>query len=389
MTSRERMLAAISCQPVYYTPCSFMIFYNLMTRCATYEEFLARQVEMGLDPFAHAGYLKPAMHPAVTEKLWREVEGGETIICRRLDTPKGPLTQRVAQMNGWPEEDNFWIYHDWVVPRSREVLVKPEQDLEKLPYLLGLFRDEDIQTLRESAKASNALAERFGLLRAGGWGSSYSEALGDDGVMGVDAMSWLSGYVDVMELSLTEPEIIKEYARIIHEWNMRAIGIYLDVADPDIIIRRAWYETTEFWTPGAYREIILPFLKREVETVHQAGKKFGYIITSAFQPLLDDILAGGIDVLIGLDPEEGKGTDLAEVKGIFREHNRAIWGGVSGAITVEQDTEEATEAAVIRALTTLGAGGGFILSPVDNVRDDTPNAWKNTEKFIEVWKQHR
>jgi hypothetical protein len=105
--------------------------------------------------------------------------------------------------------------------------------------------------------------------------------------------------------------------------------------------------------------------------------------------LLDDILASGIDVLIGLDPEEGKGTDLAAVKAKFREHKRAIWGGVSGAITVEQDTEEATEAAVIRALTTLGAGGGFILSPVDNVRDDTPNAWRNTEKFIEVWKRER
>jgi hypothetical protein len=34
-------------------------------------------------------------------------------------------------------------------------------------------------------------------------------------------------------------------------------------------------------------------------------------------------------------------------------------------------------------------GGGFILSPVDNVRDDTPNAWKNTHKFIETWKKYR
>lgn len=389
MTSRERMLAAISCEPVDYIPCSFMLFFNMMARSADHAEFLERQVVMGLDPFSHAGYLKPAMHPDVTEKVWTEQEGGETIICRRLDTPKGALTQRVAQMNGWPTQDNFWIYHDWVVPRTREALVKPEQDLEKLPYLLGPFRDEDIGNLRQTAVKNNALADRFGLLRAGGWGSSYSEALGDDGVMGADAMSWLSGYVDVMELSLTAPDVIKEYARIIHEWNMRAIQIYLDVADPDIIIRRAWYETTEFWTPGAYREIILPFLKREVEVVHQAGKKFGYIITSAFGPLLDDILSSGIDVLIGLDPEEGKGTDLAEVKAKFREHKRAIWGGVSGALTVEQGTEEATEAAVIRALTILGDGGGFILSPVDNVRDDTPNAWRNTEKFIEVWKRER
>ena len=44
---------------------------------------------------------------------------------------------------------------------------------------------------------------------------------------------------------------------------------------------------------------------------------------------------------------------------------------------------------MLEALRILGAGGGFILSPVDNVREDTPNAWKNTHKFIETWKKHR
>jgi uroporphyrinogen decarboxylase len=77
------------------------------------------------------------------------------------------------------------------------------------------------------------------------------------------------------------------------------------------------------------------------------------------------------------------------VKEKFKAKNRCIWGGVSGPLTVEQGTEEDTEEAVIQAMQTLGKGGGFILSPVDNVRDDTPNAWKNTYKFLETWKKHR
>jgi hypothetical protein len=56
---------------------------------------------------------------------------------------------------------------------------------------------------------------------------------------------------------------------------------------------------------------------------------------------------------------------------------------------VEQGTEQETAEAVIQALQTLGKGGGFILSPVDNVRENTPNAWKNTYKFIKIWKDHR
>jgi hypothetical protein len=207
--------------------------------------------------------------------------------------------------------------------------------------------------------------------------------------MGCDAMAWLSGYEKVMELSLTQPDLIREYAAIIHEWNMKQIQIYLEVTDSDLIIRRGWYETTEFWTPRAYRTIIAPTLKKEAELVHQAGKKYGYIITSAFMPILDDILDAGVDVLIGLDPKEGKGTDLQKVKDKFSVKNKCIWGGVSGPLTVEQGTEQETEEAVIQALQILGKGGGFILSPVDNVRDNTPNAWKNTHKFIQAWKEHR
>jgi len=101
------------------------------------------------------------------------------------------------------------------------------------------------------------------------------------------------------------------------------------------------------------------------------------------------MLDAGIDVLIGLDPEEGKGTDPARVKKKFTQRSRAIWGGTSGAVTVETGTKEETETAVMEALRTLGAGGGFILSPVDNVREDTQKAWENTRVFIDTWKRCR
>jgi len=389
MNSRERMLASIRHEKTDYIPCSFMIFFNLRQRCRNEEEFVEKQLDMGLDAFTHAGYLKPSLHPAAVERVRVDRKGGETVFFRQIDTPKGPLTQRVVQNGGWPTEDNFWIFNDWVVPRARENLVKPEEDLEKLPYIFGPFRDEDIRNLRASAEVSRQLARRNGILQMGGWGSYNSLTRSDDGVMGADAMAWLSGYVDVMVLSLTRPDLIEEYMRVIHEWNLKQIGVYLDVTDADIIVRRAWYETTEFWTPAAYRRIIFPTLRKEVELVHQAGRLFGLIVTSAFLPILSDILASGVDVLIGLDPEEGKGTDLGCVKRDFEAYERAIWGGVSGAVTVEGGSEAQTEQAVIRALTVLGKGGGFILSPVDNVREDTPNAWTNTRKFIEVWKRHR
>ncbi len=396
MNSRERFLSAIENNPIDYVPCSFMLFFNLYNTCKSEEEYITREVELGLDPHVHVGHLNHTMHLTGTLHLnaryseWTEQTDGVKYFCRRIDTPKGPLTSRIRQWEGWPTEGDFPIFKDWLVPRAQEFLVKPEQDLEKLPYLFGPFKDSDIEKLRAEAGVAQRIANQYHLVQVGGWKGNTDPTLQvDPGVMGCDAMAWLSGFEKIMELSILQPDLIREYAAIIHAWNMNQIEIYLDVTSADIIIRRAWYESTEFWTPKAYRAIIAPTIKKEAELVHQAGKKYAYIITSAFMPLLDDILNAGVDILIGLDPLEGKGTDLQIVKDKFKVKNKCLWGGVSGPLTVEQGSEAETETAVVEALRVLGAGSGFILSPVDNVRENTPNAWKNTNKFIDTWKKHR
>jgi hypothetical protein len=58
-------------------------------------------------------------------------------------------------------------------------------------------------------------------------------------------------------------------------------------------------------------------------------------------------------------------------------------------LSVEVATGEETEEAVCQALEILGEGGGFILSPVDNVREHTETAWENTHRCIDVWKANR
>ena len=373
-----------------------MLFYILYDRCKTDAEFVEKQLDLGLDAFVHVGHLNHELHlyggldPRVQVHEWVEQGNGLKTLCRKLDTPAGSLTGRIRQRDGWPTEEDFPLLKDWLVGRAEEVLVKPEEDLEKLPYLFGPIKDEDIRVLREEAAEADKLARRHGLLQVGGWKGSVRPGVQvDPGVMGCDAMAWLSGFENIMILSLTKPELIREYLRIIHEWNLKQIEVYLEVTRADLIIRRGWYETTEFWTPEVYREIVAPTLRREAELVHQAGRKYGYIITSAFVPLLEDIIDSGVDVLIGLDPKEGKGTDLKLVKKSFREAGRALWGGVSGPMSVETATAAQTEQAVCEALEILGKGGGFILSPVDNVREQTETAWKNTRRFLDVWKANR
>jgi hypothetical protein len=82
-----------------------------------------------------------------------------------------------------------------------------------------------------------------------------------------------------------------------------------------------------------------------------------YIITANCMPLLDAIL--------GVDPAT---WDLEPAKARLG-GKVCLWGGVHGHLTVERGRAE-----VRRAMQVLALGGGFILSPVDNVRQYTPTA---------------
>lgn len=63
LSSRERMLAALSFEEPDYVPCCFSEFISLRNKCTGQQEFVDRQLEMGLDvvvdiedpPVRHAG----------------------------------------------------------------------------------------------------------------------------------------------------------------------------------------------------------------------------------------------------------------------------------------------------------------------------------------------
>jgi uroporphyrinogen-III decarboxylase len=102
--------------------------------------------------------------------------------------------------------------------------------------------------------------------------------------------------------------------------------------------------------------------------------------------MLDDYLAAGIDVLIGIDPIQGTHTDMALLKAKLG-RRVCLWGGVSGAITVEQGTEQEVRAAVGQAIGALGPTG-LILSPVDNITVDTPRTWHNINILVDEWQRN-
>jgi len=356
------------------------------------EDFFAlaeAEAEMGLDPMLFIPSLgrpeRPEhpdlrglpvrFHPGVSIKEWRESGMmGAQILFKEYHTPAGTLSTRIRVSEDWPHGDHIPFIDDYQVPRSLKPLITSPSDLEPLSYLLQPPHRDDIEQYYQQANRAVAFIVETPALLAGGWG------------VGMDMANWLCGMQDLMAWVIEQPAFVDDLLEIIHQWNKSRMEVILS-APIDVFIRRAWYEGCDFITPRFFKHSVLPRLKAEVELAHERGVKFAYICSSGTEPMLDYYLDAGIDVLIGIDPVQGTHTDMPLMKEKLG-HRVCLWGGVSGAVTVETGDEAQIRQAVTEAVQTLGPTG-FVLSPVDNITIDSPKTWKNIDIFIDEWKKRR
>jgi uroporphyrinogen-III decarboxylase len=382
MTSRERMLRALDFQPVSPVPCCFMSFSALRVR---HDEdryaVVQAQLEMGLDAMlfipAAPRRTRPE-HPDlrglpvrlpkdVRTEEWREGE----ILHKTYLTPRGSLSTAVRLSEDWPHGAHIPFVDDYQVPRCTQPLVSGPEDLKALRYLLLPPNDEDVAAFGREAKRARAFAGERGVLLAGGWG------------VGLDMAFWLCGMQELMVGMMERPAFVRQLMEAIHAWNVRRMEVVLS-APVDLYIRRAWYEGCAFLTPAFFREVLLPQIQAEADLAHRQGARYGYICTSGTGPLLDSYLEAGIDVLIGVDPIQGAHTDMPLMRRKLG-GTICLWGGLSGAVTVERGSEQEVRAAVRHAIRTLGPDG-LILSPVDNLTVDAPRTWRNVDALIDEWR---
>jgi len=367
-----------------------MLFKGLRERCSGVAEFVERQLAMGLDavvavpmrpmrrplPMPEIGNLRglPVEFPPDVEvRDWREDrEAARPVLHREYVTPSGRLHTAVELSEDFTHTDRIVLFDDFVIPRAVERLVWHEDHLAALRRVLAPPTHEHIAEFRENARRAKRIADKHGLLVTGEWGVLF------------DAACWLCGMREMVMMMMEQPDLAGAVLNIIAEWNRRRMHVMLD-AGLDLFIRRAWYETADFLSPDMYRRLILPHVRRDSDLAHAAGARLGSITTSGYMPLLDLMLEAGIDVLIGLDPVQDAYADfpLLKQKALGR---MCLWGGVNGCVTVEMGSPAEVRDAVRLAMAALAPGGGFILSPVDNViRYDDP-VQRNVQALIDTWR---
>ncbi|HUV39940.1 MAG TPA: uroporphyrinogen decarboxylase family protein [Planctomycetota bacterium] len=387
MNSRERMLAAITGGTPDRVPLSFMIFNALRARSDDWRDFTDRAVALGLDPVVdligivpnggaeHSDCPGPPVHfaPGVVTREWRtrERDARYSVLHKEYVTPDGTLTVAVNRTDDWRFGDHVPFLNDYIEPRATKHLVTSPDDLPALRHLLVEPTAADLVEFREACREAKTFATKRQLLLSGGWG------------IGADALAWLFGLTDAVLAAVDRPDFLDDLLDILHRWNLRRMSLMLE-AGLDLFIRRGWYEGTSFWSPTLYRRFILPRVKAEAALAHEAGAKFGYIMTVGANPFADLLVEADVDVVIGVEDVQDHGMDFAALKRKTR-GKLALWGGVNGFLHIEEGGADDIRAATVRALDTLGPDG-FILSPVDNIRNTSEDVWQRVLFFIETWK---
>ena len=389
LTSRQRILRTIKYEESDHIPCCFMSFSALRNRLNDdMYELVKAELEMGLDSLLFIPYLPRharADHPdlrglpieffpEVRINEWREmVDNSFDILHKEYLTPACTLSTSVRLSDDWTHGDHIPFIDDFQVPRQLKPLITDRSELEALEYLLQPPSRDAISYVSQEAIKAHHFVHKYGILLAGGWG------------VGMDMANWLCGMEDLMVNTFTQPDFVEDLQEIIHRWNLARMEVVLS-GKVDLYIKRAWYEGADFIVPKFFESVILPRMKEETDLAHENGALFGYICSSGTKPMLDLYKEAGIDVLIGVDPIQGTRTDMPYLKDKLN-GEICLWGGVSGAVTVELGDEEEIRSAVQTAIHTLGPDG-LILSPVDNITIDEPQTWGNIQIFIDEWRDN-
>ena len=380
MTSRERMLMAMGCGQPDRVP----LFFNLFGFVPPAEFSWANETErirtwgaMGVDHVLSVGG-PGRTHPEATVRAWREEPTADQpypVLYKEYDTPAGVLRHAVRLTGdsfgeNMSQADEVQLFDDYNVPRAVEHAVTSAADIDKLRYILNDPTDEQVAEFRGIAAETKRQADELGVTVVG-WGSNT-----------VDAVIWLCGVQGAVLMAVDQPAAFEELVSALHAVDKRDTELLAE-AGVDVILRRGWYEGTHFWSPELFRRFFAPRAKELIDIAHQADAMFGWTMSVGIMALLDDFKSLGLDVLYHVDPVQG-GADLRVVKDTLADQVATL-GGMNSAITLGRGSRDEIRQAVFEAVEILGAGGGFILSPVDCLFPDTP--WEAVQTVIEAWSE--
>lgn len=391
MSSRERMLAALTRNPKDHVPFSPYVGQSLQLNgtIAWRDQFERAEVmlDLGLDPTIDVWLPWPQTRPEVEIRTWRDTSGPEPLLTKEYHTPAGVLRQTVRETDEWcsaahtpwipttmgverRDQFNMDLLDDWNISRRTEPWIKGREDLEALRYIMKLPEGHALDEWKMDTARAIEFAQRHDVMTV-----ARRTVVGD-------AFQWFCDIEQFMIWMIEEPEFVRELLGIWQEWSLAATELALE-AGVDVVQRRGWYEIPTYWGVRYFKEYLVPLIEEETKLVHDAGKLHCYLLPEG-QGAYCQILEGmSVDVLMGIDPRTLHGGDMKSLFGRLGD-SKSFWGGVNAEVTLQSRDQETIDRAVSEAIEELGGNNGLILGAFL-----FPEAAKSLGLLIESWKKQQ
>ena len=378
MSSKERVLAAATRQPVDYVPCApFMNSQDWPQRVGrrwqypfgpSRPEMLHYVVgELGLDQIVPVDWMC-FPEAAVSAEVHME---GDTL-HKRLSTPAGDLCAAVTVDEKWPHGFDIPLFSDYNPAHFVEPWVKTLADLECLRHILQPPQTrQDLEAVRFDLHQARRLADQYDLAIC------FEAGLGLSGALQV------FGATQLCMAAIAEPDLVDAYLEMDHQLNLKNYEIALDLG-ADIIRRNGFYESCDYFSPQMLGQFLGERLRAEIDLVHQAGRVIGYTLLSGIMPMLDHLAGLDFDCLFCPDVflRDGDGIEINRKLG----DRKAFWTGPSDTIHMPWERPDEVRQAVRHVFDVFGKRG-LVITPCSSSKAVFP--WANVLAMVDEWQKLR
>jgi len=255
-------------------------------------------------------------------------------------------------------DENTWEFDDGRVLKYSAVT----NDFTVVHWPPGDYLPTDEELERKAAgerfeegrlEALRLFVEKFGDTHHITWGGT-DEA----------AMPLFGGMTNGLSYYVTDPGRIKAYCEAACEGAEKTDPLWAEMGADSVMWGMDFsFNSGPFLSPGMFRDLVLPYAKRRVDSVHASGMKVLKHCCGNNKPLLDAFVEIGYDCYQSI--QTSAGLDIAQLKDYLGD-SLALWGGVAVENLVSGTPEDVSRD-VEYALTHGKPGGGYIFGTSHSV----------------------
>jgi uroporphyrinogen decarboxylase len=194
--------------------------------------------------------------------------------------------------------------------------------------------------------------------------------------------NYLRGEAELFRDMIRNPDMVERMSQMARSYTRRYLQNCIEVG-VDIILNAGDYAVTQapFVSRGLTERFLIPGLKQSVDLAHGQGLPCLEHSDGNLMPIVDLMVATGIDGLHPIDPIAG--MDLGDMKARYGD-SVCLMGNVDCGNLLSFGTREEVSKAVQDCLRKAGKGGGYIC-----MSSNTIHGAVNPENYVEMIKAIR